>query len=165
MRMTKSKALLAWSMLAVLCLGSRAVLSMDSAMPGASEFDAEIQRRIISAAVQRTAAMYKTAAHAPAPMQAARSEGSHVETADMEAPAPATSSYSDAPLPKTDKILNTNNVPKNLHGDANFPVKNVEQMRHLSDTEMFEIFHKGTAEIPSAVPGQKGDTSDICSVP
>lgn len=143
----------------MLCLGSRAVLSMDSGMAESSDFESEIQRRIISAAVQRTAQKYGVAAFAPAPASAAKSEGSHVEADEFEAP--SSSSYSESPLPKTDKLTPTTKAPKNLKGDANFPVKNVEQLRHLSDTDMYEIFHKGTAEIPSAVPGQKGKFSDM----
>eukprot|EP00884_Botryococcus_braunii_P010557 jgi/Botrbrau1/19502/Bobra.0035s0004.1 len=39
---------------------------------------------------------------------------------------------------------------------TDFPVMSTDQLEHLSDPELFQIFHKGTAEIPSDLPGQRG---------
>jgi hypothetical protein len=40
-----------------------------------------------------------------------------------------------------------------------FPVMSTDQLEHLSDPELWTIFHKGTAEIPSDLPGQRGSFS------
>lgn len=119
-------------------------------------FASEIQRRLITAALHKREAG-KIANGAPAPSTHAQPSERLAES-DLESPsASPAQAFTENPLPTTDKLTGYHETPKGLKGaDANFPVKNVEQLRPLSDAEMFQIFHKGTAEIPSAVPGQKG---------
>ncbi len=121
-----------------------------------AEFASEIQRRLITAALHKRETE-RTSDGAPAPSAHAQASA-RLEGSDLESPSAAPEqAYNDSPLPTTDKLTGFHQTPKGLKGaDANFPVKNVEQLRALSDAEMFQIFHKGTAEIPSAVPGQKG---------
>lgn len=43
------------------------------------------------------------------------------------------------------------------HGlSKHFPVTSIETFEKLSDTELYEIFHQGVADIPSALPNQLG---------
>eukprot|EP00884_Botryococcus_braunii_P013771 jgi/Botrbrau1/22395/Bobra.0091s0006.1 len=121
-----------------------------------AEFASEIQRRLITAALHKREADRKGDG-APAPSAHAQAP-TRLQESDLESPSKAPEQgFTETPLPTTDKLTGFHQTPKGLKGaDANFPVKNVEQLRPLSDAEMFQIFHKGTAEIPSAVPGQKG---------
>jgi hypothetical protein len=151
---------LALGLLFVLLLGagvSRAQAEDMGMDQSEAELANEIHRRLITAALhKRSAEEAAEKASAPAPMPHHMSSG-RIEESDLESPALPTKTFSDSSLPTTDKLTGFAQTPKNLKGpDANFPVKNVEQLRPLSDAEMFQIFHKGTAEIPSAVPGQKG---------
>jgi hypothetical protein len=127
-----------------------------------SEFASEIQRRLITAALHKREADRKGDG-APAPSAHAQTK-TRLEESDLESPSTAPEQgFTETPLPTTDKLTGFHQTPKGLKGaDANFPVKNVEQLRPLSDAEMFQIFHKGTAEIPSAVPGQKGKSRGYC---
>lgn len=39
---------------------------------------------------------------------------------------------------------------------GNFPVTDIEKLDKLSNEELYEIFHQGVADIPSALPDQLG---------
>lgn len=39
---------------------------------------------------------------------------------------------------------------------SNFPVTDIEKLDNLSNEELYDIFHQGVADIPSALPDQLG---------
>jgi hypothetical protein len=99
---------------------------------------------------QRT--VLKQAALAPASLLRISSSRDTAPTAfDMESPA---HTFAGAAISSV-----TDNKSQGRGRDKasrDFPVTTTDQLEHLSDAELFQIFHKGTAEIPSDLPGRKG---------
>jgi hypothetical protein len=162
------------ALLALLLLAASAADAQVGLRPDMNETEAqqvsEIQRRLIGAALQRRASLATSesesdkAAGAPAPAQAI---GNRRAEAEAQAGAPSAKPFfagtsipqstRQAPGPRGAKAASTA-----------FPVMTTDALEHLSDAELFGIFHKGTAEIPSALPGQLGKpctTQWCCHLP
>lgn len=108
----------------------------------------EAQRRLIMAVMRRQAAINGTA---PAPEVSSMMPEA---ASDAHSEQDAVASFAGTAIPVSTDI-NTLGRGRDKQSTA-FPVMSTDQLEHLSDPELFQIFHKGTAEIPSDLPGQRG---------
>lgn len=110
----------------------------------------ELQRRLITAALRQIAA---APADAPPPAQDPKAVATQEESQE------ALPSFYGTPIPRsTDTSLSGSGQ---YNKSTAFPVMSTDQLTGLSDNELYEVFHKGTAEIPSALPGQVGECLQV----
>jgi hypothetical protein len=117
---------------------------------------------IAQASALRSLQAAKAPAKAPAKVKA---EGDQIHPTwamaegeiDASAPAPsAADSFAGKPL------VRAQNPKKPAAGELPFPVNDVHELSDLTEKQLWTIFQQGVADIPSALPSEKGERVGPC---